>query len=248
MPRHTSTASFLKSRNTTPLASAMENKLLGYAVLATASGVAVLALSQSSEAKVIYTATHQKMPINSTFSLDVNGDGIPDFTFFAGTELGGARRETYTFNSDASLSAEGATNSNQVLGIGEGVSALAAGVKIGATGNFATSHFFMGLVSATDSGPARYYGPWAPAGGNVKNHYVGLKFVIDGEIHYGWARFNVQIRQPLKGNPQAYLTGYAYETVPNGPILAGKTSGAEDAEAQPAGLGKLALGTAVAGH
>jgi hypothetical protein len=242
MPERPSTASALKSRNTTPLTSAMENKLWGYAVLATASGVAVLALSQSSEAKIVYTATHQKMPINVSFSLDVNGDGIPDFAFFAGTDLGGARRETYTFNSDATLTVSGAIKSNQVLGIGAGVSALAAGVRIGASGNFAPSHFFMGLVSATDSGPARYYGPWAPEGGNVKNHYVGLKFTIDGEIHYGWARFNVQVRQPLKGNLQAVLTGYAYETVPNGPILAGKTSGAEDAAGQPTGLGKLALG------
>jgi hypothetical protein len=246
----------LKSRSTTPLTSAIEKKLLGYAVLATASGVAVLALSQSSEAKVIYTATHQKMPINSAFSLDVNGDGIPDFTFFAGTELGGARRETYTFNSDADMEVFGVTKSNQLWGemefrtIGDFpvVSALSAGVKIGPGGKFATSNFWMGGVSATDGEQPSYFGPWAPKGGNEKARYVGLKFVMDGETHYGWARFNVQMRQPTKGNLQAYLTGYAYETVPNGPILAGKTSGAEDEEGQPTGLGRLALGAISASH
>ena len=49
MPRHTSTDSSLKSlnksRNATPLTSAMEKKLSGYAILA----------------KVVYTPTHQKL-------------------------------------------------------------------------------------------------------------------------------------------------------------------------------------------
>jgi hypothetical protein len=254
MPRHTSTASSSnsrnnsrKSRNATPLNSATEKKLSGYTILAAASGVAMLALAPSAEGKVVYTATHQKLPLNTTFALDVNGDGIPDFNFFASTLLGGAaRRDTYTFNSDATLTAEGAVQSNQVWGVQEGVSALPAGVKIGGNGKFAASHFFMGLVAATDGEPPTYYGPWAPSAGNVKDRYVGLKFVIDGETHYGWARFNVQIRQPLKGNLQAILTGYAYETVANAPITAGATSGNEAAEKPPATLGQLAAGAA--GH
>ncbi|MGD0989529.1 MAG: hypothetical protein ABR874_17090 [Candidatus Sulfotelmatobacter sp.] len=241
MPRHTSTDSSLKSRDATQLTSALEKKLLGYAALAAASGVGILASAPNAEGKVVYTPTHQKLPINTAFSLDVNGDGIPDFSFLASTFLGGARRETYTFNSDAGLTVTGAVQSNEVCGVNAGVSALPAGTKVGPKGKFAASHFFMGLVSATDGEPPRYYGPWAPSGGNVKDRYVGLKFVIDGETHYGWARFNVQVRQPLKGKVQAILTGYAYETVANAPIMAGDTSGTEEA-ARPATLGQLAAG------
>ena len=247
MPRHTSADSYLKSRNAAQLTLAMEKKLLGYATLAAASGVAMLALAPSAEAKVVYTATNQKLPLNTTFVLDVNGDGIPDFNFFAGTLLGGAlRRDTYTFNSDATLTVSAASQSNQVRGAQFVASALPAGVKIGGDRKFEGGNLFMGAVSATDGGPPRYFGPWAPQGGNVKDHYVGLKFVINGETHYGWARFNVQIRQPLKGNLQAILTGYAYETVPNASIMAGKTSGAEEADTRPATLGQLAAGAA--GH
>jgi hypothetical protein len=246
MPRDTSTDSSLKSRNATQLTSAMEKKLLGYAALAAASGVAMLALAPSAEAKVVYTPANQKLPINTTFALDVNGDGIPDFNFFASTFLGGARRETYTFNSDAGLTVAGAEQSNEVWGAQAAVSALPAGVRIGRNGKFAASHFFMGAVSATDGEPPTYFGPWAPSQGNVKNRYVALKFVINGETHYGWARFNVQIRQPLKGKVQAILTGYAYETVPNAPIMAGQTSGTEETDTQPATLGQLAAGAA--GH
>lgn len=257
MPRHTSTDLSLtlrnksrnklrnKSRNATRLTSALEKKLLGYAALAAASGVALLALAPSAEAKVVYTPTNQKLPLNTIFALDVNGDGIPDFNFFASTLLGGAlRRDTYTFNSDADLTVAGAAQSDQVWGARAAVSALPAGIKIGGNGKFATSHFIMGAVTATDGRPPAYYGPWAPSGGNVKSHYVGLKFVINGETHYGWARFNMQIRQPLKGNLQAILTGYAYETVPNAPIMAGKTSGAEASDTRPAALGQLAAGAA----
>lgn len=243
MPRHVSTDSSLKSRNAAQLASAMEKKLLSYAALAAASGVAMLSLASSAEAKVVYTSTHQKLPLNTPFVLDVNGDGIPDFSFFAGTILGGAR-DTYTFNSDGTLTVAASAQSAEVWGAREAVSALTAGVKIGGNGKFAASHFIMGLVGATDGEPPAYYGPWAPSKGNVKNRYVGLKFVINGETHYGWARFNVQIRQPLKGNVQAILTGYAYETVANAPIVAGKTSGAEEADTRPATLGQLAAGAA----
>lgn len=170
MPRHTSTDSSLKSRNksrnATQLTSAMENKLLGYAALAAASGVAMLAAAPSAEAKVVYTSTHQKLPLNTTFALDVNGDGIPDFNFFATSVLGGAlRRDTYTFNSDAGLDVAGAEKSNQVWGAREAVSALSAGVKIGGNGKFATSHTIMGLLAATDGEAPFYYAPGLPRKG-----------------------------------------------------------------------------------
>lgn len=244
MPRRRSVDSSLKIRDTTQLTPPLEKKLCGYAALATASGVAILALAQSAQAKVIYTATHQKIPLNTNLALDLNGDGIVDFNFFGYTRLGPApRHDTYTFNSDADLEINVVANSNQVWGVDEAVSALSAGVKIGGSGEFSPTPFVMGGVGATDSGTPRYYGPWAPEGGNVKNRYVGLKFVINGEIHYGWARLNAQIRQPRKGNLQAVLTGYAYQTIPNAPIFTGQTSGPEEGEGQ-AMLGHLALGSA----
>ena len=91
-------------------------------------------------------------------------------------------------------------------------------------------------------------GPWL----NVDCRYLGLKFFIKGHVHYGWARFNVTAGD---GKITATLTGYAYETIPNKPIIAGKTKGPGDASveessaapsrptSQPATLGLLALGS-----
>jgi hypothetical protein len=84
----------------------------------------------------------------------------------------------------------------------------------------------------------------------VTNGYLGLKFTVKGKIHYGWARLTVQVlgRAFIK----ATLTGYAYETIPNKAIIAGRTNGSNDNSVdpvvlaaptpQPASLGMLALG------
>ena len=80
------------------------------------------------------------------------------------------------------------------------------------------------------------------------HRYLGLKFVIKGQIHYGWARLHVHWHPP---QISATLTGYAYEAIPNKAIIAGATKGPDDAEPAaslnpptpvPATLGALAMG------
>jgi len=93
------------------------------------------------------------------------------------------------------------------------------------------------------------HGYWA----NVRNRYLGLKFEINGQIHYGWARLSVQRQQY---HLTATLTGYAYETIPNTEIKAGQTSGGDDESSagsslpnsdnsQLSSLGALALGARI---
>jgi hypothetical protein len=72
-----------------------------------------------------------------------------------------------------------------------------------------------------------------------KDRYLGLGFQITGKTHYGWARLNVKVS---KTAISATLTGYAYETIPNKPIIAGKTHGKDVIALEPASLGALAAG------
>ena len=72
---------------------------------------------------------------------------------------------------------------------------------------------------------------------NVTDRYLGLKFVVNGNTHYGWARLSVS-----SGFVTATLTGYAYETIPNKSIITGKTKGADIVTIQDASLGHLARG------
>jgi len=65
-------------------------------------------------------------------------------------------------------------------------------------------------------------GWWA----QVWNRYLGLKFEINGNTHWGWARLTVRNRNGE--DITATLTGYAYETVAYKGIIAGKTHGNDD--------------------
>lgn len=91
-------------------------------------------------------------------------------------------------------------------------------------------------------GDRGYTGHWRPG---MKDRYLGLTFYLNGEKHYGWARLSIP---PPHHPPQigAVLTGYAYETIPNKTIIAGKTEGPDVVTTQPdtapTTLGGLALG------
>jgi hypothetical protein len=83
---------------------------------------------------------------------------------------------------------------------------------------------------------------------NVKDLYLGLKFMVAGQTHFGWARLNVALT--TQASWTATLTGYAYETVANRPLLSGQTHGQEVPQPVsfkpmaplPATLGSLAQG------
>jgi len=60
----------------------------------------------------------------------------------------------------------------------------------------------------------------------VKNRYLGLKFVIHGKVHYGWARLSVALGHHRQYNDvSGTLTGYAYETIAGQGVTTGQTSG-----------------------
>ena len=83
--------------------------------------------------------------------------------------------------------------------------ALPKGKRIGPKGEF--KHSSYAVMAATSK--ATTCGPWARQS-NLQA-YLGLKFTINGKIHFGWARVKVDtLQQPFS----AILTGYAYETIP----------------------------------
>jgi hypothetical protein len=241
----------LTPRATSALAETLEKKVLAYTMAAGAAGVSLLALSQSAQAKIIYTPTHQAVAKHSALSIDLNGDGITDFkasNLSSDVDVLGAKviRDTngtsFTF---ALIRLYPGVKSNRVWGTAGFQSALSKGVTLSSKGKFNQNYGFMGAVSSNQVVVGQTYkGPWAPAGGTVTNKYVGLKFMINGQVHFGWARFNVKIRSAESTGSQAILTGYAYETVPNKPIVTGKTTGPDVETMPPATLGHLALGSA----
>jgi hypothetical protein len=228
------------------ISDSLNRQLNTYAQVACAAGVSVLALAGASEAEVVYTETHE---VTYTFPvyIDLNHDGVKDFlirtSFYwgsSGLELG--------------LDAWGCAANNVVAGTRystsggyflSAASALRAGAEIGPKRDFYFRFPLMAAEHFARNGISQYseQGPWAGKGEGVRNRYLGLKFVVNGEVHYGWARLSVALgHQKQLGDVSGTLTGYAYETIPDKPIIAGRIAGADVITLQPDTLGGLALG------
>lgn len=229
-----------KKRDTATLNAILDKRLLSYAAMAGAAGVGLLA--QTAQAEIVYTSANIAIPANSVVSLDLNHDGINDFFFFK-SAVGSSRQVM-------SLSIDPVQPANRILGNKLYASALPAGRTVGPGGKFQQEHGFM-VEAGSAYSALRSRGQWK---GTV-DRYLGLKFYINGEIHYGWARVRVNsISYPV--SVTATLLGYAYETGANTAILTGATSGPEEtsknnsSDAQPsalspapASLGLLAQGS-----
>ena len=241
----------LGPRKTTDLSKSVHQQLSMYAIAASAAGVSLLAISQPAEGKIVYTPSNVKLR-GRTF-LDLNHDGIADFKI---TNTFVSRQ----YNCADPFAISYVAISNRILDQSNGVEtksnwarALPKGAKIGGSQKFvdgaAMAYRTIGSVETKFSQcvfVSKDKGNWV----DVERRYLGLKFLIHGRTHYGWARLNVQLLS--EGRIATTLTGYAYETIPGKVIIAGATSGPDDAEPtaslntptpEPASLGALAMGS-----
>jgi hypothetical protein len=236
------------------LDAALEKRIRSYVLTATASSVAVLALAKPSRAEVVYTPANQSIWDNGGY-LDLNNDGIVDFRFVPLRYSSHSTCAFAVFYGVYIIPTEG----NGIRGGVLSASALPSSILVGrnpqkfgdARELMAGGDYVRFLCTSSRSPDVEIIGQFA----NTRNRYLGLQFSISGELHYGWARFNVTDNG---GSVSAILTGYAYETTPGAPIFTGNEFGNElkespqplkqDAErpviphANPATLGRLAQG------
>jgi hypothetical protein len=198
----------------------LHDHLNAYALAARSAGVAAIACALPAAAEIIYTPVHVNIAPHHSFRLDLNHDGIADFVIsnyaFHTTEIWGH-----------TLLAKPLVRNDAVAGVKGLVdtfyaSAFQSGSVIG------PARQFSGKLMAASGVEYGYVGRWQ----NATNRYLGLKFYINGQEHFGWARLSVKSGT---GRIHAVLTGYAYETTAGKPIVAGKTSEKESAKAPEAG-------------
>jgi len=235
------------------LNSKLDRNLLAYAAAAGAVGVGVLTLAEPSRAEVVFTPTHQTISSGHGLWLDLNGDGITDF-FFKDSGGHGVARATCAPSSCprvywGDLEVKGAKPENQLIGVHQRgafpwARALPTNAKVGSSAAFVSGTAIMGTFYQGTDGDNRWEGYWF----DLKGQFLGLKFSINGETHYGWARLSVGQGAQLQFH--GILTGYAYETLADTPILTGQRSGPDvgmaptvpAATLEPASLGRLAQG------
>jgi hypothetical protein len=237
------------ARPASPLSSLSDSfthRLNAYALAAGAAGVGMLALARPASAKIVYTPAHIPIVQNKGLvELDLNHDGINDFQFSNYTYSERAKRSPEGFDRFA-LTVEPAQQSNRVRSAESDRTVCAAhllkGKTVGPRSPFQPGHSSLPMAEgAGDYTSFNSLGPWL----KVKQGYLGLKFVIKGEIHFGWVHIQ------MAGETYPTITGYAYETIPNKPIITGQTKGPEEIgakaslpapAARSATLGLLAMG------
>jgi hypothetical protein len=204
-------------RSKSILSETLDQRLKMYSLAAAAAGVSLLALAQPADAEVVIT--RKTIEIGSVpISIDINGDGVADFQFQI-TSISSYRVGFF---------------------VTAGVRPLAGGEVVGEPGFFRPqSSYASALVRGAEIGPSVHFGSKGGAiiegivfpdctylmltcgpfsvlfgdWGNVSNRYLGVKFLINGETHFGWVRLTVK-------GVAVQINGYAYETTPNKPILA----------------------------
>jgi hypothetical protein len=183
-------------------------------------------------AEIVYTPAHT--PIiddHGVIEIDLNQDGITDFTIRENCHC----RSFYEANLYVRRQDVGAA----ILSTNGYAAALVAGTVVG-PGDFQGQPGKLLMLSAN------FYfeiGPWS----NAYHRFLGLKFSIGGQVHYGWAELNVNVVPGSDVQIAATLIGYAYETLPNRSLRAGQTHGSYsptngDALSEPT-LGMLASGS-----
>ena len=218
---------------------ALERKLRGYA-LGAGAAAGLLALSQPLKAEIVFTPADVSLHAGSTFAIQIGG--ATEFTLTDRYYI-----ITGSF-STALLSATGAASAS-VVGRGGSAAALRSGAPIGPKVPFqAGKALLAGGFRETQISASTVFGPFA----NTTDRYLGLKFKIHGEVHYGWVRFKMVNASDDPPSVTAVLMGYAFETEPNLPLKAGQTAESPLAAApssrvpalESGTLGRLALGSA----
>jgi hypothetical protein len=205
-----------------PLSHQLSKRLLAYATVASA-GLAGCAIAH---AEVVYTPTHKY--IDQDYYVDLNHDGINDFHI-----------HSYYLSGYAFLQVLPLIPINKVAGVhkgclsGYGAAPLPQGDLIGPGLAFAANATCMAEKALS----SQSIGPWLGA----QDRYLGFEFFIAGQKHYGWARMSVDF--PFAFDTTGRILGYAYETIPGKPIIAGDEGNTNAANDSGTTLGELALGS-----
>ncbi len=183
----------------------LEKKLTSYGAFAAAlAGVA------NANGQVAYTNVDPDETIMDTdYNLDLDGDAVVDYVLHErnGTNGVQVQQDVAMVNAIRGL-AGGNYNYPNVLNMGDPIS------------SGQTDFIVHAQQTLNWQGCAFTNSQWC---NGVVDKYLGLRFEIGGNTHYGWARLDV----PADGSSFT-IKDYAYNVTPNAPITAGEGLGVED--------------------
>jgi hypothetical protein len=156
---------------------------------------------------VVFTPSNAVLQRASpVLEIDLNNDGVADFNLYE------YFISTIFFSFDLRIYGQG-KDISQVEQYSRGrefLPALTEGTRIGGGGSFTTWGNLAYREAHSSTGKGYFI--------NTTNRSLGVKFTINGQVHYGWIGF-----RRVGASLTAKLYGWAYETEPNKAILAGDT-------------------------
>jgi hypothetical protein len=186
------------------------------------AAAAALVSAAGANAQIVYTDVNPDFAHPGDeygYGLDMNNDSNFDFAIFSGDSIyGGTDRVRYTViapygtaAASNAIAGEAPSGYNYAL-------ALNSGDMIDATLNWiaATNTMAYNVNSAN---------PYNENWNGVTDKYLGLKFKVGANTHYGWARMDVQAVADVWT-----LKDYAYNGTPDGSITAGQMAGVNTME------------------
>lgn len=192
-----------------PLPANSECRWFTYAL---AAGAGLATGAQPAKAAIDYTPMHRFLQVPDILPIDLNHDGNFDFQIAVGTSQfaeNAAYAEVFP-----GVNGQAASVVGNEWPFHPFAAALPAGARIGPADHFEDivqdRQAFLGY---------NHSGQWV----NVMHRYLGLRFTIHGQTHYGWIELSVRagIQGGLGHAYAAEVEGYAYETTPDLGIVAG---------------------------
>lgn len=181
------------------------------------AAAAALVSASGATAQIVYTdITDLAHPGNEIgVGLDLNNDGNFDFAIFSADTISATTtvRTRYTVVAPYGTAAASNAIAGEAPSGFDYALALNSGDMIDNTLNWIAATNTM-AYNVDSSNP--YNENW----NGVTDKYLGLKFVVGGNTHYGWARMDVQAVADVWT-----LKDYAYNATANTGLLAGQTAG-----------------------
>ncbi len=195
-------------------------KAIGWAVVTMLILAAALALP--AKAEIVYTQVNVSIPVGGSYNLDLNGDGVTDFTLKSKLIQGYCQSgDEYVWSlSIVPASGNDVVTASEQIGP-DYASALLYGVLVGDNQNLYPSGAILAELSWGSCGTGTM-GQWL----NLPTRYLGLQFrAPDGTTHYAWAKLSTVAYVDQHQHLQAttLLSGFAYQTSAGAGILTGAT-------------------------
>ena len=204
----------------------------GLAAIGLVSGLSLVS-EKTADAGIVYSGP-KNIEVDSTspsYNLDVNGDSVTDYTINWNLPVAGVSSDV-TFSSPG---ISGGAVNNAVVIDGSFAAALDSGMSITGASTFGGGTQTLGTDNYESKSPVTT-GPFP----NQHDKYLGLRFDIAGQWHYGWALLDVVA---TGGTGQTVtIKGWAYDDEAGASIVAGNTSSPISSVPEPASLLQLAMG------